>query len=93
MEGGLVVPVVRNAAALNVTKIAEVIRDLSGKASAVSRQAIRPADGHRHQPGWYGVDAFTPVLNRRRRWFLGSAGFSSARSWKTVRSSSGRHRC
>ena len=44
VEGGLVVPVVRNAAALNVTKIAEAIRDLSVKASAgTSRQVIRPA--------------------------------------------------
>ena len=73
VEGGLVVPVVRNAAALNVTKIAEAIRDLSVKASAGTLAPGDTAGGTATVTnlGGYGVDAFTPVLNPPQALVLG----------------------
>ena len=73
VEGGLVVPVVRNAATLNVMKIAEAIRDLSGKASAGTLAPGDTAGGTATVTnlGGYGVDAFTPVLNPPQALVLG----------------------
>ena len=73
VEGGLVVPVVRNAPALSVTKIAEAIRDLSGKASAGTLAPGDTAGGTATVTnlGGYGVDAFTPVLNPPQALVLG----------------------
>ena len=73
VPGGVVVPVVRNADSVSLTKIATKVRELSERALSGKLQVgdISGGTATITNLGGYGVDAFTPVLNPPQSAILG----------------------
>jgi pyruvate dehydrogenase E2 component (dihydrolipoamide acetyltransferase) len=65
VSGGLLVPVVHNAASISLTDIAERVKELRKRALAGQLRAEDVTGGTAtiSNLGSYGVDAFTPILN------------------------------
>ena len=73
VPGGVVVPVVRNADSVSLTKVATAVRELSERALSGKLQAGDMSGGTAtiSNLGGHGVDAFTPVLNPPQSAILG----------------------
>jgi len=73
VPGGVVVPVVRNADSVSLTKIATKVRELSERALSGKLQVgdISGGTATITNLGGYGVDAFTTVLNPPQSAILG----------------------
>lgn len=73
VEGGLFVPVVRNAHQLGLAELHRVISELSEKARAgkLTQDDLAGGTFTVSNLGMYGIDAFTPVLNPPQSAILG----------------------
>ncbi|MEA3340088.1 MAG: 2-oxo acid dehydrogenase subunit E2 [Chloroflexota bacterium] len=65
LEGGLIVPVVRNADRMTVPEIGDKIKDLAQRAreNALDVDEVTGAAFTVTNLGMYGVDGFTPIIN------------------------------
>jgi len=73
VPGGVLVPVIRNADSVSLTKVATAVRELSERALSGKLQAGDMSGGTAtiSNLGGHGVDAFTPVLNPPQSAILG----------------------
>ena len=73
VPGGVVVPVIRNADSVSLTKVSTAVRELSERAISGKLQVgdISGGTATISNLGGHGVDAFTPVLNPPQSAILG----------------------
>jgi pyruvate dehydrogenase E2 component (dihydrolipoamide acetyltransferase) len=65
LEGGLIVPVVRNAARLTLLQIGDKVKDLAERArqNALEVEEVTGGTITITNLGMFGIDAFTPIIN------------------------------
>ena len=73
VTGGVLVPVIRNADSVSLTKVAAAVRELSDRALSGKLHVgdISGGTATITNLGGYGIDAFTPVLNPPQSAILG----------------------
>ena len=68
ISGGLVAPVIHNADSLPLAEIARSVREMTARAHAgrLAPENVEGGTASISNLGGYGIDAFTPILNRAR---------------------------